>query len=139
MKTLEEQIKDRAITRWNIKSKVKFQGDFNIELEAIVDAMQPLVAEQVIKNYQVEYTEYGTQYMKVKIKDTNLMIDKLIACNFTFKANDEKFGYVTPEFIVSGKSRKSKVYTLKKYPIWETENILRDVMIQLLEIVEEFD
>jgi len=27
------------------------------------------------------------------------MIDKLITCNFTFKANDERFGYVIPEFI----------------------------------------
>jgi hypothetical protein len=41
--------------------------------------------------------------MKIKIKDKNLMIEKLIACNFTFKANDEKFGYVTPQFIVTEK------------------------------------
>jgi len=139
MKTLEEQVKDLAISRGNVKSKVKFQGDFNKQLEAIIDALQPLVDDQVTKKYWVEYTLYDTQYFKIKIKDKNLMIDKLITCNFTFKANDERFGYVTPEFITWGKSRKSKVYTLKKYPIWETENILTDVMKKLLEIIEEFD
>jgi hypothetical protein len=53
--------------------------------------MEPLVAEQVVKNYGVEYTEYSNNSMRIKIKDKNMMIEKLISCNFTYKANDEKF------------------------------------------------
>lgn len=139
MRTLEEQIKDLAISRASIKSKLRFQWDFHAELEAIIDDLEKLVAQQVIKNYWVEYSEYGAAYMKIKIKDKGMMIDKLIACNFTFKANDEKFGYITPQFIVSGKSKKLKIYDLKKYPLSQSDVILRDVMHKLLEIIEEFD
>jgi hypothetical protein len=76
--------------------------------------------------------------MRVKIKDKNLMIEKLITCNFTYKPNDEKYGYVTPEFVVAEKGQKTKNYVAKKHKLENPKVILDDVMESLLEIIEEF-
>jgi hypothetical protein len=76
--------------------------------------------------------------MRIKIKDKNMMIEKLISCNFTYKPNDEKFGYITPEFVITEKGQKTKNYDMKKHKLENTKTILDDVMESLLEIIEEF-
>lgn len=136
--SIEEQMREMEIDRLNIKSRVQYQWNFRGDLEKLVESMEPLVSQQVIKNYGVEYTEYGNHNMRVKIKDKNLMIEKLITCNFTYKPNDEKFGYVTPEFVVAEKGQKTKNYITKKHKLENKDAILSDVMESLLEIIEEF-
>jgi hypothetical protein len=76
--------------------------------------------------------------MRIKIKDKVMMIEKLISCNFMYKPNDEKFGYVTPEFVVTEKGQKTKNYEMKKHKLENPKAILDDVMESLLEIIEEF-
>ena len=136
--SIEDQMREMEIDRLNIKSRVQYQGNFRDDVEKLVESFEPLVAEKVIKNYWVEYTEYSNHSMWIKIKDKTLMIEKLISCNFTYKPNDEKFGYVTPEFIVTEKWQKTKNYIMKKHELWDTQDILDDVMESLLEIIEEF-
>ena len=136
--SMEDQIREMEIDRLNIKSKVQYQGNFRKDLETLVESFEPLVAKQVIQNYWVEYTEYSNHSMRVKIKDKNMMIEKLIGCNFTYKPNDEKFGYVTPEFVVTEKGQKTKNYIMKKHKLENGKAILDDVMESLLEIIEEF-
>jgi hypothetical protein len=136
--SIEDQMREMEIDRLNIKSRVQYQGNFRDDVEKLVESFEPLVAEKVIKNYWVEYTEYSNHSMRIKIKDKTLMIEKLISCNFTYKPNDEKFGYVTPEFIVTEKWQKTKNYIMKKHELWDTQDILDDVMESLLEIIEEF-
>ena len=136
--SIEDQMREMEIDRLNIKSRVQYQGNFRDDVEKLVESFEPLVAEKVIKNYWVEYTEYSNHSMRIKIKDKTLMIEKLISCNFTYKPNDEKFGYVTPEFVVTQKGQKTKNYIMKKHELWDTQDILDDVMESLLEIIEEF-
>lgn len=136
--SMEDQIREMEIDRLNIKSKVQYQGNFRKDLETLVESFEPLVAKQVIQNYWVEYTEYSNHSMRVKIKDKSMMIEKLIGCNFTYKPNDEKFGYVTPEFVVTEKGQKTKNYIMKKHKLENGKAILDDVMESLLEIIEEF-
>jgi len=131
-------MREMEIDRLNIKSRVQYQGNFREDVEKLVESFEPLVAEKVIKNYWVEYTEYGNNSMRVKIKDKNLMIEKLITCNFTYKPNDEKFGYVIPQFVVVEKWQKTKNYEMKKHELWNQKAIFADVMESLLEIIEEF-
>lgn len=136
--SIEDQMREMEIDRLNIKSRVQYQGNFRDDVEKLVESFEPLVAKKVIQNYWVEYTEYSNHSMRIKIKDKTLMIEKLIACNFTYKPNDEKFGYVTPEFVVTQKGQKTKNYIMKKHELWNTQAILDDVMESLLEIIEEF-
>ena len=136
--SIEDQMREMEIDRLNIKSRVQYQGNFRDDLEKLVESFEPIVAEKIIKNYWVEYTEYSNHSMRVKIKDKVLMIEKLISCNFMYKPNDEKFGYVTPEFVVTEKGQKTKNYVTKKHKLENSKAILDDVMESLLEIIEEF-
>ena len=136
--SIEDQMREMEIDRLNIKSRVQYQWNFRDDVEKLVESLEPLVAEQVIKNYGVEYTEYSNHSMRIKIKDKNMMIEKLISCNFTYKPNDEKFGYIIPEFVVTEKGQKTKNYDMKKHKLENTKTILDDVMESLLEIIEEF-
>jgi hypothetical protein len=51
MRTLEDQIREMEIDRMTVKSGVKYQGNFRDDVEKLVESIEPLVAEQVIKNY----------------------------------------------------------------------------------------
>ena len=136
--SIEDQMKEMEMNRLSIKSKVQYQWNFREDVEKLVASMEPWVREQIIKKYWVEYTEYWNHHMRIKIKDKHLMIEKLITCNFTYKPNDEKYGYVTPEFIVAEKWQKTKNYVTKKHKLENTKVILDDIMESLLEIIEEF-
>ena len=49
--SIEDQMREMEIDRLTIKSKVLYQGNFREDLEKLVESMEPLVAEQVIKKY----------------------------------------------------------------------------------------
>lgn len=94
--------------------------------------------KKIIPNYQIEYTDFGNHSMKIKIKDKTLMIEKLIVCNFTYKKNDEKYWYIEPQFIVSEKSKKTKIYDLWKFSIMDIDTIVWNFIEKLVDIIEEF-
>ena len=136
MPSILEQI--RIIEKGSNKSKVKFQWDFHKELEKLLKKVEEAVTNQIIPNYWVIYTEYGTHWTKLKIKDDDLMVEKLIVCNFTFHKNDEKFWYVEPEFIVTEKSQKTKMYNIWKFSIRKTDDIIKAFVLKLIDCIEEF-
>jgi hypothetical protein len=121
-----------------IRSKVRFQWDFHKELEKLVEISEDIITKQIIPNYWVEYTEYGDCSIKVKIKCEKLTSEKLIICNFDYSKNDEKFWYVTPKFKVSEKSQKTKNYELQKFPIIQSDKIIKVFIKKLIDIIEEF-
>lgn len=121
-----------------IRSKVMFQWNFHEELEKLIEISEDIITKQIIPNYWVEYTEYGTSIIKVKIKDKNLLLEKLIICTFDYSKNDEKFWYITPKFKVSEKSQKTKKYELSKFIITDNDNIFKAFLQKLIEIIEEF-
>lgn len=136
--SIEDQIREAEINRLNIKSKVMFQWNFVEEVEKLINESEVLIREKIIKNYWVEYTEFWNHSFKIKIKDKNLMVEKLIACNFTYKKNDEKYGYIDPQFIVTQKWSKTKIYDAGKFKIWDKKIILDKIISQTIEIIEEF-
>jgi len=136
--SIEDQIREAEINRLNIKSNVMFQWNFVEEVEKLVDASEVLIREKIIKNYGVEYTEFWNHSFKVKIKDKNIMVEKLIACNFTYKKNDEKFWYIDPQFVVTQKWAKTKIYDVWKFKIWDKKIILENIISQTIDIIEEF-
>lgn len=132
------QREDCELESTSIKSKVKFQWDFHGELEKLMEVVEDVVRKEVIPNYWVEYTEFGTHSMKVKIKDKSLMIEKLVVCNFTYHKNDEKFWYIEPEFIISEKSQKTKKYSLWRFTITHTDEIIKAFIKKMIDVIEEF-
>jgi|ASRM01.1.fsa_nt_gi hypothetical protein len=136
--TLGKQIEEMKVNSKNIKSKVQFQGNFHEELEEIIEIIQNEIQKKIIPNYGVVYTEYGSQNMKIKIKDSNLMIEKLISCNFFYKKNDEKYGYITPQFSSAELGQRTKTHVLEKYTISDHDIIVNAFMEKLVEIIEEF-
>ncbi|MCP4524193.1 MAG: hypothetical protein GY828_08295 [Candidatus Gracilibacteria bacterium] len=136
MESVFDQIKEAD--RKSIQSKVQFQGDFHEELKDLVGEIEENITKKIIPNYGVEYTEYGSHSLKIKINDKNLMCEKLIICNFVYKKNDEKYGHITPQFIVSEKGQKTKKYDMEKFPLRETDKITEQFLLSLEKIIEEF-
>lgn len=136
MSSLLKQIQE--LKKQPNKSKVQFQWNFHKELEQIIDRVEEEIQKKIIPNYGVVYTEYGAQNMKIKIKDSNLMIEKLISCNFFYKKNDEKFGYITPLFSSAELWQKTRNYSLEKFVISEHDKIIASFMEKLVEVIEEF-
>lgn len=122
----------------SIKSKVKLQWDFYDELTKLIKKIEDIITKKIIPNYWVEYTEYGYNIIKVKINDTNLNSEKLIVCNFIYKKNDEKFWYIKPQFKISEKSQKTKIYDLEKFSIIKQDDIIKAFIEKLIDIIEEF-
>ena len=66
MTSIMDQINE--LDKKKIRSKVKFSWDFHKELETLIEKVEEAIKKQIIPNYWVEYTEYGTYSIKVKIK-----------------------------------------------------------------------
>jgi len=121
-----------------IKSKKKFGWDFKQLLKDLVSALETGITDKIIKNYWVEYTSYWDQIIKVKIKDKDLMIEKLITCTLFYNKNDIRYGNITPIFVSEEKWQKAKKYELKSFSIMDKEDIVEKVVKKLEEIVDEF-
>ena len=121
-----------------IRSKIKFQWDFNNSLAELVWELEITIAKEIISNYWVEYTQYWDQIFKIKIKDKPLLIEKLITCTLFYSKNDYTYWYVTPLFTSAEKWQKTKKHELDKFSISEKEKIVKVVVGKLKEIIEEF-
>jgi len=121
-----------------IKSKKKFGWDFKQLLKDLVSALEIGIAEKIIKNYWVEYTSYWDQIIKVKIKDKDLMIEKLVTCTLFHNSNDERYWNITPIFVSTEKWQKAKKYELKSFSIMDKEVVVERVIKKLIGIIEEF-
>ena len=136
MSLLWEKMKEYY--REPIKSKMKFNWDFYKLLEEIIESIEKKVIEKVEPNYWVSFTQYWDQIIKVKIKDDNLMVEKLITCNIDYSKNDERYGYVIPKFSSEEKWQKPRKYKLEKFTITDKEKIVDAFINKLIQIIEEF-
>lgn len=122
-----------------IQSRMKFTWDFKQLLKDLVSALEISIAETIIKNYWVEYTSYWDQIIKIKIKDKNLMVEKLIVCTLFYNnSNDIRYWNITPIFVAEEKWQKPKKHQLKSFSIIDTEVVVGAVIKKLGEIIEEF-
>ncbi len=132
VKTYEE------IHELSIKSKKKYSWNFEQELQKIIESSEEVIRSEIIPKYSVEYTEFWNYTVKIKINDKTKMINKLIVCNFNYKINDVKFWYINPEFLSTEKWQKTRKYPLWKFSIDDTDKIMQDFIIKLVDIIEEF-
>lgn len=121
-----------------IKSKRKFDWDFKQLLKDFVSNIEISITEKIIKNYWVEYTSYWDQIIKVKVKDKNLMIEKLITCTLFYNKNDIRYWYITPLFVSEEKWQKAKKYELSRFSITDNDIIVNSIINKLEEVIEEF-
>lgn len=133
--TIKEVEEERNL--W-IKSKRKYQWSFKISLKELVSALEISIKEDIISNYWVEYTSYWDQIIKIKIKDKNLMVEKLITITLFYSKNDEIYWHIVPLFLSAEKGQKAKKYEVRKFIISETEDICKAIVIKLVKIIEEF-
>ena len=136
MKSIIEELNEYN-NLW-IRSKIKFQWDFNDSLANLISELEVAISKQIISNYKVEYSEYWKQDLKIKVKDKNIMLEKLITCNLFHSKNDEIYWYITPKFSSSEKWQKTKKYELEKFELNNNESIIKWIIIKLIEIIEEF-
>ena len=121
-----------------IRSRMKFSWDFHKLLKELVSELEDNIRKQIVPNYWVKYTQYGDYFIKVKVKDENLMSEKLIVCTLDYSKNDERYWYVIPKFTSAEISQKTKKYELEKFTITDNENIVKAIISKLKEIIEEF-
>ena len=121
-----------------IRSKKKFGWDFKQLLKDLVSALEIGVAENIVKNYWVEYTSYWDQIIKIKIKDKDLMVEKLIVCTLVYNNNDIRYWKITPIFVSEEKWQKPKKHQLKSFSIEDIDVVVNAIVEKLEEIIEEF-
>ncbi len=136
MSTIWDQIRD--LQKVPNKSKVKFSWNFHEEMEKLLKKVEKAVKTEIVPNYQVEYVNYWTASMRIKINDKNKWIEKLITCNFTYNNVDERYWYIDPELLSSELSQKTKVYSMWKFPIIEHERIVVDFVKKLIIVIESY-
>lgn len=132
------QIRPKDYNNLWIRSKVRFQWNFQETLDEIISAVEHSISKDIMPNYEVEYTQFWDQFIKLKVKDDNLMIDRLIVCNINYSKNDEIYWYIVPKFTSAEKSQKTKKYELPKFVITDNEQIIKAITEKLKEIIEEF-
>ena len=121
-----------------IQSKIKFHWNFHKILEELVWELEVSISKEIIPNYWIVYTSYWTQIIKIKMKDKNLMTEKLISCNLFHSKNDKTYWYVTPIFASAEKSQKTKRHELPKFSLSNKGDIVKAITAKLLDIIEEF-
>jgi len=136
MSLLWEKMKEYY--REPIRSKKMYDWNFHTTLEEIVLELEEAISKEIISKYWVQYTQYWDQIIKIKVKDDNLMIDKLIACNLDYSKNDERYGYIIPKFSSEEKWQKPRKHKLDKFVISEKKVIVSAIVEKLKEIIEEY-
>lgn len=116
---------------------MKFGWDFDKLLDDLVSELEVAVSEKIVSKYKVEYTSYGTQIIKIKVKNKKIMLDKLIVCTLFYSKNDNRYWYVTPLFTSAEKSQKTKKYELSKMNISDTKDIVNAIILKIEDIIEE--
>lgn len=131
-----EEIK--KLEKKSIKSKSMFTDDYDYEMDTLVEKAEEIIKELVIPNYNVEYTTYWSNDLKVKISDDEKLIHKLMYARFAYNKSDVKFWYINLEISYSQKSQKTVSYKLWRFSILNHDDIMKVFREKFLESIEEY-
>jgi hypothetical protein len=114
------------------KSKVKFFGDFKAELRKTLLLLEKELTIEIERDFTLDTFDVGTYDIKIRVRDESKGTQKIISAIFRFHHNDEKFGNVHIEVLVSELSEKNKSEFLGKYLVTNRKKIIPDVVAMVM-------
>ena len=124
MKTLSRIVAHPLAT----KSKVKFFGDFKFELEKTISELEQVLASHAKEDFILDWMEVGNHEISIRARETVDSPQKIISAIFRYHRDDEKYGNVHIEIVVSELSEKNIVEFLGKYLVTNRKKIIPDVV-----------
>ncbi len=124
MKTLSRIVAHPLAT----KSKVKFFGDFKLELEKTISELEQVLASHAKEDFILDWMEVGNHEISIRARETVDSPQKIISAIFRYHRDDEKYGNVHIEIVVSELSEKNIVEFLGKYLVTNRKKIIPDVV-----------
>lgn len=127
----------QKIEKKNIKSKVKFHGNFEQELQKTVDILWAFLDENLEKLYEIDYVDVSRRNIKIKVNDENKFIFRTVQCTFDETVVDGQYGNSRIELTFTEISQKPRYALVWKYNILDREKINHDVVKYVIKWLEE--
>jgi hypothetical protein len=114
------------------KSKVKFFWDFKAELKKTLQEVEKVLIQRVEEEYTLDFVDVGNNDIRIRVRDEDLNSQKIVSAIFRFHHDDEKYGNVHIEILVSELSEKNQSQFLGKYLVTNRKKIVPDVVNMML-------
>ena len=121
----------------SINSKLKFTKKFPDELEKTIEMLENAIQNELDKLYEAVSIETSSHMLKIRIKDEEQHIDRIVNCMFVYNIKDEAFGYADIELVSNEFSKKPRVHTVWRFYILDREQIIEKVINKMLASLEQ--
>lgn len=116
-------------------SKIMFQGDFKKELQKTIDVLGEFIGKNLSTNFEIDSIIGWRNGLKIRVNDTEHNVNKMIHCIFRYHHDEEKFGYVNIEIVLSEHSQETKTHFVGRFGVLERDTINKrvfdDVIVSL--------
>ena len=109
------------------RTRVKFFWDFKKELEKTLFELEIILTKEISAYFTLDTFDVGNNDIKIRVRDESVGSQKILSAIFRFHHDDEKYGNVHIEILVSEVSRKNQSLFLGKYLVTDRKNIIPDV------------
>ena len=109
------------------RTRVKFFGDFRAELKKTLLELEKKLTQDIAEHFSIDSCDVGNNDIKIRVRDESVGSQKILSAIFRFHHDDEKYGNVHIEILVSEVSRKNQSLFLGKYLVTDRKKILPDV------------
>lgn len=109
------------------RTRVKFFRDFRLELEKTLNELEKTLKEEISLHFTLDDIEVGNHDIKIRVRDESVGSEKILSAIFRYHHDDEKYGNVHIEILVSEVSRKNQSLFLGKYLVTNRKKIIPDV------------
>lgn len=114
------------------KSKVKFFGDFKSELRTTLLEIEKLLKIRAENDFMLDWIEVGNHEISIRARDGEDGAKKIVSAIFRYHHDDEKYGNVHIEIVVSELSEKNISHFLGKYLVTNRKEITPNVVHTML-------
>jgi hypothetical protein len=113
-------------------SKVMFWGDFKEELQKTIDALEEFMEKNLHEYFEVDSILGWRNNLKIRVNDRERNIEKMVNCIFRYHHNEEKFGFVNIEIVVSELSQKPRLHFVGRFGVLEREKIHKSILEDII-------
>lgn len=110
------------------RTRVKFFGDFRLELEKTLSELEKTLREEIPLHFTLDDIDVGNNDIKLRVRDESVWSEKIVSAIFRYHHDDAKYGNVHIEILASEVSQKNKSHFLGKYLVTNRKKIIPDVV-----------
>lgn len=112
-----------------IRSTVMFRGDYKAELLKSMDTIEAAIEKDLPAPFVVDSILGGNNNLKVRIEDIDRNLERIINCLFWFHHDDERYGYVNIDLVMTEFGTKSRTHLVGRFRVTDKE-IMKDAVLK---------